>query len=154
MKYKLFAHKNAANIQLFAETRKYFNKKRVCKLVFLNFYSFETLFINTIESFYTLFTVIQYVKDHSYLTAAYKKYCLSFYVKGVWPNPRKLKQKQYILKYALTHCQSFPFISGQTYFTMIDSSVNNMSFAYANRLSTDNRRKVTTQNTYMQIIAE
>jgi hypothetical protein len=35
---------------------------------------------------------------------------------GVWHNPRIKKQKQYIPKYALTHCQSYSlFISCQTY---------------------------------------
>lgn len=36
--------------------------------------------------------------------------------KGVWHNPRIKKQKQYIPKYALTHCQFYSlFISCQTY---------------------------------------
>ena len=38
-----------------------------------------------------------------YLKAAYKKILLMLYVEtGVWHNPRIIKQKQYIPKYALT----------------------------------------------------
>ena len=44
-----------------------------------------------------------------------KNTAYAFVHTGVWHNPRKQKQKQYIPKYALTDCQLFPFISCQTY---------------------------------------
>jgi len=40
MKHKLFAHKNAANIQLFAESRKYFDKKKSLQTRFFEFLEF------------------------------------------------------------------------------------------------------------------
>ena len=51
-----------------------------------------------------------------FITSRYKKNtAYAFVHTGVWHNPRKQKQKQYIPKYALTDCQLFPFISCQTY---------------------------------------
>ena len=45
-----------------------------------------------------------------------KNTAFAFVHTGVWHNPRIKKQKQYIPKYALTHCQSNSlFISCQTY---------------------------------------
>ena len=45
-----------------------------------------------------------------------KNTAYAFVHTGVWHNPRIKKQKQYIPKYALTHCQSNSlFISCQTY---------------------------------------
>jgi len=57
--------------------------------------------------FFALFTVIQYVKDHILSQAGTKKILLMLYKRmGVWHNPGIIKQKQYIPKYAPTHCQS------------------------------------------------
>ena len=51
----------------------------------------------------------------SVVRSIYKNTAYAFVHTGVWHNPRKQKQKQYIPKYALTNCQLFPFISCQTY---------------------------------------
>ena len=52
---------------------------------------------------------------HRSVRSIYKNTAYAFVHTGVWHNPRKQKQKQYIPKYALTDCQLFPFISCQTY---------------------------------------
>ena len=59
--------------------------------------------------FLALFTVIQYFKDHILSQSSIQKILLMLYVEtGVWHNPRIIKQKQYIPKYALTLANLIP----------------------------------------------
>lgn len=69
-----------------------------------------------------------------------KNTAYAFVHTGVWHNPRKQKQKQYIPKYALTDCQLFPLISCQTYVcTDWFVSIIYVRCGVATELSADNR---------------